>query len=74
VLIHSLFPQNFKKLVKQVEEIGGTRNTILNLESKIDQLQERTNALNFETIGRDLKEIKHENKQLVEKIQALVQQ
>jgi len=54
--------ENFKKLTAKVEEIGKSRNEILNLDSKIEQLQERTSSLNMERIEEDLKEIKTENK------------
>jgi len=60
----------FKKLTKMVESTGSARNTILNLEAKIDGIHERTAALNFERIEKDLAEIRTENKALTDKLRA----
>jgi len=63
--------ENFKKLAKLVEETGGTRNQNLNMEAKVEQLEERTNQLNFKRIENDLTEIKAENKALTDKLRGL---
>jgi len=60
--------ETFKKLIKEVEEVGSSRNAIMNLQAKLESAQERTNSLNLEQIGKDLKEIKSENKALAEKL------
>jgi len=60
--------EHFKKLISGVEEIGQTRNAILALESKSEQAMERTSSLNFDQLGQDLKEIKAENRALIEKM------
>eukprot|EP01112_Ceratiomyxa_fruticulosa_P008695 TRINITY_DN2252_c0_g1_i1.p1 TRINITY_DN2252_c0_g1~~TRINITY_DN2252_c0_g1_i1.p1 ORF type:complete len:627 (-),score=155.13 TRINITY_DN2252_c0_g1_i1:559-2439(-) len=60
--------EGFKKLVKVIEETGHSRNSILNLESKIEQIQLRTNSLTFDRLEKDLEEIKQENQKLIAKI------
>eukprot|EP01117_Protostelium_nocturnum_P013511 TRINITY_DN5046_c0_g1_i1.p1 TRINITY_DN5046_c0_g1~~TRINITY_DN5046_c0_g1_i1.p1 ORF type:complete len:609 (-),score=200.72 TRINITY_DN5046_c0_g1_i1:58-1884(-) len=60
--------ENFKKLLTFVEEIGQTRNAILTLDSKTEQLQERISSLNFDRLEQDLKEIKAENRAIMEKL------
>lgn len=58
----------FKKLVKCIEETGQTRNAILNLEGKIQQVKERVGALNFARVEQDLQEIREENQALMQKL------
>jgi len=60
--------ENFKKLQKVIEEAGSTKNNILNLEAKIEQIQLRTNSLNVDRLETDLTEIKEENKKLLVKL------
>lgn len=62
------FKQNFKKLVSLIEETGQTRNNILNLDAKIEQIQLRTNSLNTERLEKDLTEVREENKALQAKL------
>jgi len=57
--------ESFKKLVSIVEEVGSTQNSILTLESKLKQMQDRTNSYDFERIAQDLKEMKEENMNLL---------
>jgi len=61
--------ENFKKLTKDIEDIGGTQNMILTLESKINQMQEKINTFDFQRIENDLKEMRAENKVLTDQIQ-----
>jgi len=65
--------EKFKNLCKVIEETGSTRNTVLNLEAKIEQIQLRTNSLNSERLEKDLDEIKTENQKLTAQIQAAKQ-
>jgi len=60
--------ESFKKLVKSIEETGQTRNAILNLEGKIQQVKERVGALNFARVEQDLQEIREENQALMQKL------
>jgi len=62
--------ESFKTLVKDVEETGSTRNTVLNLEAKIDNIQSKISNLNLDRITEDLKEIKGENAKLLAKLKA----
>jgi len=62
--------ENFKKLTKVIEDTGATRNNILNLEAKIEQIQLRTNSLNMERVEKDLDDIKTENQKLVAQVKA----
>ena len=71
LILDVLWLQCFKKLIKMVEDTGATRNLILNLEAKMQAIQERTRALNFERIEKDLADIRAENKALIEKIKAI---
>jgi len=61
--------EQFKKLTKDIEDIGSTQNSILTLESKITQMQEKINTFDFDRIDNDLKEMKTENKTLIDQIQ-----
>eukprot|EP01105_Mastigella_eilhardi_P004104 TRINITY_DN1542_c0_g1_i2.p1 TRINITY_DN1542_c0_g1~~TRINITY_DN1542_c0_g1_i2.p1 ORF type:complete len:587 (-),score=213.72 TRINITY_DN1542_c0_g1_i2:49-1809(-) len=63
--------ENFKKLVAATEEMGATLSRILNLESKIEQVQARTSNLNMDRVESDLKQVKQENAQLKVRVQAL---
>jgi len=63
--------ETFKKLVKSVDETGQTLNVTLLLEAKIDSLDQRVKALNFERIENDLKEIKEENRLLLTQVLGL---
>jgi len=63
--------KNFKKLVTWIEETGQTRNNVLNLEAKIDQIQLRTSSLNTERLDKDLAEVKEENAALQTKLKKL---
>lgn len=60
--------QSFKKLVSLIEETGTNRNNVLNLESKIEQVQLRTNSLNTERLEKDLAEVRLENQSLQAKL------
>lgn len=60
--------EQFKNLIKTVEEIGSTKNANLTLESKIEEVTQRTSQLDIERVGKDLKEIKAENRALLEKL------
>lgn len=62
--------EHFKTLIKTVEEIGSTRNANLSLESKIEEVEQRTAQLDLERVGKDLKEIKAENRALLEKLKS----
>jgi len=61
--------EGFEKLIAIIEEIGQTRATILNLESKIEQAQARTSAQNMDRIQEDLRQIREANAALTERIQ-----
>ena len=62
-LVFSL--KSFQTLITKVEEIGQTQNAILELETKISQMEERTNTLDVEKVQNDLKEMKEENQRLM---------
>jgi hypothetical protein len=51
-----------------VEEIGQTQNSSLELETKITQMEERTNNLDMNKVEADLKEIKQENTKLLQRL------
>ena len=63
-----LIIQSFKKLVSMIEETGQTRNNVLNLDAKIEQIQLRTNSLNTERVEKDLAEVREENQTLQAKL------
>lgn len=60
--------ESFKKLVKCIEETAQTRNAILNLEGKIQQVKERVGALNFARVEQDLQEVRSENQVLMQRL------
>jgi len=64
--------EGFEKLIATIEEIGQTRATILNLESKIEQAQARTSAQNMDRIQEDLRQIREANAALNERIHKLM--
>lgn len=64
--------KGFEDLIATIEEIGQTRATILNLESKIEQVQARTSAQNMERIQEDLRQIREANAALTERIHKLM--
>ena len=64
--------KGFEDLIATIEEIGQTRATILNLESKIEQVQARTSAQNMERIQEDLRQIREANATLAERIHKLM--
>lgn len=64
--------KGFEVLIATIEEIGQTRATILNLESKIEQVQARTSAQNMERIQEDLRQIREANAALTERIHKLM--
>lgn len=51
-----------------IEETGQSRNNVLNLDAKIEQIQLRTNSLNTERLEKDLAEVREENKSLQAKL------
>jgi hypothetical protein len=59
---------SFKKLIAIAEETGDTRNAILELEIKIEQMQGRVDNLNVERLKGDYQMMKSENKKLVKKL------
>eukprot|EP00727_Mastigamoeba_balamuthi_P009053 m51a1_g4770 hypothetical protein (614) ;mRNA; f:19052-21602 len=63
--------KSFEALVQAIEEIGSTKNNILNLESKIDQIHSRISTINVERVTEDLKQIRAENTALASKIAKL---
>jgi len=60
--------ENFRKLGSNIEEEGSLKSNILDLEAKIEQIQQRTSSINMEHIVEDLKQIKKENEQLQKQI------
>lgn len=65
----SLISENFKKLIKNIEEIGSTQNSILTLESKLKTMQDKISTYDFKRLEEDLKDMKAENLTLLEQIQ-----
>lgn len=61
---------SFKKLVQMLEETGDTRNTIMELEIKIEQLKGRVDSLNMERLQKDLEMMKGENIKLIKQIKS----
>jgi len=61
---------SFKKLVQMLEETGDTRNGIMELEIKIEQLKGRVDSLNMERLEKDLALMKGENAKLVKQIKS----
>lgn len=61
---------SFKKLVQMLEETGETRNAIMELEIKIEQLKDRVDSLNMERLQKDLEMMKGENSKLTKQIKA----
>jgi len=55
----------FKKLVTTIEETGETRNTIMQLEIKIEQMQSKVDTLNVERLEQDYQGMKKENQKLM---------
>ncbi len=62
--------QLFKRLVAVIEETGDTRNAILELEIKIEQLKGKVDALNAERLEKDYQAMKAENVKLVKQLRA----
>lgn len=60
--------ENFRKLGGNIEEEGSLKSNILDLEAKIEQIQQRTSSINMEHIVEDLKQIKKENEQLQKQV------
>jgi len=63
--------EKFQKLTATIEETGATRNNILNLETRIEQISSRTSSLNVDRIAADLKEMKDENGKTIAQIKKL---
>jgi len=51
-----------------IEETGQSRNNVLNLDAKIEQIQLRTNSLNTERLEKDLAEVRGENQAIQAKL------
>lgn len=62
---------SFKKLTQMLEETGEARNTIMELEIKIEQLKGRVDSLNMERLHKDLEMMKGENAKLIKQVKAL---
>eukprot|EP01102_Stenamoeba_stenopodia_P019711 TRINITY_DN7505_c0_g2_i2.p1 TRINITY_DN7505_c0_g2~~TRINITY_DN7505_c0_g2_i2.p1 ORF type:complete len:331 (-),score=122.70 TRINITY_DN7505_c0_g2_i2:254-1246(-) len=62
--------EKFQALASKVEEAGSTKNAVLNLEVKIEQMIQRTESLDVSRINEDLQRVKLENQELVAKIKA----
>jgi len=55
----------FKNLVANIEETGEARNSIMQLEVKIEQMQGRVDVLNIERLEQDYAAMKKENQKLM---------
>mmetsp|Transcript_36535 Transcript_36535/g.91598 ORF Transcript_36535/g.91598 Transcript_36535/m.91598 type:complete len:642 (-) Transcript_36535:279-2204(-) len=60
--------EKFKSLSEQIEETGSTRNAILDLEEKMEQVSARIESLNLERITADLDQIQQENVELQQQL------
>jgi hypothetical protein len=58
----------FATLVRLTEETGAAANTSKDLQTKIDAMSVRNDGLNEERVAEDLKQIRKENKALLEKL------
>jgi len=58
----------FKTLSETVEEVGNSKNAILDLDVKTEKISLRTENLDVSRLEADLKRIKAENQALIAKI------
>jgi len=63
----------FNKLIEYVRETGNCANQIRDLEGQINHMNQRKDALNVESIYKDLEQIKKENNVLIEHVKKLKQ-
>lgn len=59
---------NFEKLTSTIGETGRIQTSLLDLQSKLEQLQARSESLNLDQVLADLKEVKAENAQLLARL------
>jgi len=60
----------FTELTDDISKAGQASNAALNLDEKIEKLEQRTTTLNSDRIGEDLKQVKEENAKLLAQYQA----
>ncbi|KAN0000799.1 hypothetical protein ACTFIZ_001237 [Dictyostelium cf. discoideum] len=69
----AIIDDKFQKLFKTIDETGNFQNNILNLNSKIEHVSQKTNTLNSDRVVQDLKNIKSENQTLIKQIKTLME-
>ncbi|KAM9955729.1 hypothetical protein ACTFIW_001932 [Dictyostelium discoideum] len=69
----AIIDDKFQKLFKTIDETGNFQNNILNLNSKIEHVSQKTNTLNSDRVVQDLKNIKSENQSLIKQIKTLIE-
>ncbi len=60
----------FTELTDDISKAGAASNAALNLEEKIEKLEQRTTNLNSDQLIEDLKQVKEENAKLLAQYQA----
>jgi len=63
--------EKFSSLAEKVEETGNTKNNVLNLEVKMEQITMKTESLDLKQLIEDSQRVKAENQTLVAKVKAL---
>lgn len=60
----------FTELTDDISKTGAASNAALNLEERIEKLEQRTTTLNSDRLAEDLRQVKEENAKLMAQLQA----